>query len=91
MHKILFEIIFDMTKLNIVIPLNTIVTSMYSFGNTTVNQSLKTRQHPAKTATNVGNKIPLNRLKGLDILINNINPVSTVKITHIVEYTSVGK
>ena len=82
--------LLNIIKLNIDTVLNNIVIWIYSFGNTITNHSVKITQHPAKIAIKDISKIPLNKLNGLDILINSINPVNTVKITHIVEYTLNG-
>ena len=72
-------------KLHIVVKLSIIVKNAYSAGNTTANQSVKIVQHPVKIKIKVGNSIPLTILNGIDIFINSKNPVSTVRITHIVE------
>ena len=67
------------------------VSSIYSGGNTIVNRSFRIKQHAKNKSANAGTKILLNTLNGLAIFINNINPVNTVKITHIVAYISTGK
>lgn len=74
-----------MIKIQTVVNPNIIVVKIYSCGIIIENQSLKIKQHPVKIAINVNNKALLNTLKGIDIFINNENPVSTVKNTQIVE------
>lgn len=74
-----------MIKIQTVVNPNIIVVKIYSCGIIIENQSLKIKQHPVKITINVNNKTLLNTLKGIDIFINNENPVSTVKNTQIVE------
>ena len=86
----LLDTIFDIIKLHTAIPESNIIKPTYSFVSSTQNQFLNIKQQPAKIATSVGSKIPLKILNGLDIFIISIKPVSTVSITHIVEYICDG-
>lgn len=63
---------------------------MYSRDSVITNNSLKIKQAPANIIIKLNINIPLNIFSGLDILNNNIKPVNTVNMMHIVEYTSKG-
>ena len=59
-----------------------ITNNPYSIVITTENQSFKITKHAIKSTIIQTNSVVLNMLNGLLILASNINPITTVDITH---------